>query len=455
MFLKNTTQIYLITTIALLASCNKTDDPYLEITNTSVYNKSAFTPEDNVKFSTYVANSKENIAKIINTVRPNLDQSSYLGKYSNLQTIEMRAPFEVKPTEQSQCKSNNQKGFLLVHGLTDSPYLMRSLSKSLNAKYPCATIRSVLLPGHGSVVGNSLNMTNSDWKKIVKYGINRFKNDNKISDLYLAGFSTGTTLLIDYMNNNHSNTDNTRDDKVKGLILLSVAVKAKSNFAFLSPFVARFMDWLSILYERDAARYESFSFNAGGQFYELTKDMFDPKNALKIPVLMAISADDDTIDAQAARAFFCYAKDTDTNKNILIWYQSINSKVNAEINADKQLNCNNITEVKLDALQKKYKTLNLAHIAIPVDPADAHYGFDGIYHNCKKYDTDKKMTEDFKNCQNNDFDYVFSENNVKIPNVYIRRGTFNPDYKNLENKIFCFIDGNCSLENKGRIKGTL
>ena len=45
---------------------------------------------------------------------------------------------------------------------------------------------------------------------------------------------------------------------------------------------------------------------------------------------------------------------------------------------------------------------------------------------------------------------VFGENNIaglkdklKLKYDFVRRGTFNPDYKNLEAKILCFTDDKC------------
>jgi esterase/lipase len=414
----------------------------------------SFVPEDNVKFTQYVNDSRENIEQILNELRPQAKKRLYMGEYTNQEAAAMRSPFQVPEVDTNRCDDISKgagKGFLLIHGLTDSPYLMRSIRDSLNSEYPCAVIRAVLLPGHGTVAGDSLKMKHKDWERIVVYGVNSFKKDTTISDLYLVGFSTGTSLAIKYMKDNPVNKGKPREDKIKGLVLLSTAVKAKSSAACLAPIVELVKDWASAFKEKDAARYESFSLHAGAEFYTLTKGMVDPEYAPDVPVLMAVSADDETIDAKAAREFFCYP--TRVKRRALIWYQSIDPNVNKDINPKNtpELMCNNIIEVNLDNIEPKYKTINLAHTALSMSPEDPHYGVDGKYHNCKAYDN-KKSIQEFNDCQGYEKNSVFGEKNVnklkdklKLDYDYLRRGTFNPYYKNLEAKILCFTNDDCPI----------
>ncbi|MCP3944454.1 MAG: esterase [Desulfobacteraceae bacterium] len=432
----------------VLSACSNTD-PLLRPTG-----RAAFVPETGVEFTQYVRKSRENIEQILNKLRPGLEKRSYLGGYTDQEAAAMRSPFQVPEFDSDRCLDVSRgagKGFLLIHGLTDSPYLMRSISDSLSREYPCALIRAVLLPGHGTIPGDSLKMRYKDWERIVDYGVNSFRKDKSISDLYLVGFSTGTSLIINYMKKTPVESGKLREDKIKGLVLLSVAVKAKSAVAGLAPMVAWVMDWATKFKERDAARYESFSFNAGAQFYELTQGMDGPEYALDVPVLMAVSADDATIDAEAARKFFCYP--TDVKRRVLIWYQSIDPTVNSGINPKDTpgLMCDNIIEVGLADIKPGFKTLNLSHIAVSMSPEDPHYGVYGKYHNCKAYDKNKTVQE-FNGCQTNKNNNIFGEKNVNglkdslhLNYDYLRRGTFNPFYKNLETKIFCFTNDNCPI----------
>jgi esterase/lipase len=431
-----------ILSLAFIA-CTSTD-PLLNPTG-----RAASVPPDSDEFTKYVSDSRIKIEQTLNEVRPESEKRIYLGGYINKDAAEMRSPFQKPELDSDRCNDVSKgagKGFLLIHGLTDSPYLMRSISDSLFEEYPCSLIRAVLLPGHGTVAGDSLKMEFKDWRRITTYGVNSFKIDETISDLYIVGFSTGTSLAIDYLHENPSNSNEQRKDKIKGLVLVSPAVKAKSGYAWLAPIVKWFKSWGDTFKEKDAARYESFSMNAGAEFYKLTKGMVNPEYALDVPVLMAVSADDETIDARAARKFFCYPSKAE--RRALIWYQSIDPDVNTTINSNNtpELMCDNIIEVELGDIDPNFKTLNLAHVALSMSPEDPHYGVDGKYHNCKAYDKEKKAQE-FDECQGNEKNNIFGEKTIKkvkeklgLEYDYLRRGTFNPDYKNLEEKILCFTN---------------
>jgi esterase/lipase len=442
MFQFNLKKLGLIGAISiLLSACSDNNNPLLHKSG-----KAAFVPTDDVVFSDYVTKSQQNIEQVLKERR--LANRHYLGDYTLAEAAAMRSPFQVPKLNSDRCTDASQganKGFLLVHGLTDSPYLMRSISQSLSQANPCSLIRAVLLPGHGTIVGDTLDMQYKDWNRIVEYGVNTFQTDATISELYLVGFSTGTSLSINYIKQHPETNINNRNDKIKGLVLLSVAVKAHDSKAWLAPWVSIVENWDSTFKEQDAARYESFSYNAGGQFYTLTKDMTEAEYILDVPVLMAVSADDQTINANAARTFFCQARN---ERRALIWYQSIDPSINTEIANDASQQCKQIINVQLDTLEPQFKTVNLAHTALSIQPDDPHYGVKGKYHQCKKYADKDKVLEA---CQNNDQKSVFGENNVdklkgdiKPSYTYLRRGTFNPDYAHLESRILCFTDSSCS-----------
>lgn len=433
-------KIFTICLLPLITAC-ASNAPLYKATGSA-----AFVPDDSLAFTDYVQESHANIELVLNKIRPENGEHTYLGDYTNAQTATMRSPFQVPAKEDELCSDVSKgagKGFLLIHGLIDSPYLLSSIRDSLHKQYPCALIRAVLLPGDGTVVGDSLDMDYKKWQRIVEYGIRGFQNDVRMTDLYLVGFSTGTSLAIDYMKRHPA------ANKIQGLVLLSASVKAKSSFAFLSSFVGMFTDWMRRFKEEDAARYESFSYSAGTAFYSLTRNMTDPDYALKfpnIPILMAVTADDTTVDAEAARRFFCSSGKAD--RRALLWYQSIDPGVNTRIAETADLQCDNIVEVPLKNLNKEFKTVNLSHLAVPISPDDPHYGLHGKYRHCKKY---ASSPIDLAACLDDGENNLFGENNVEGLSVdlkpryrTLRRGTFNPLYKQLESMLFCFTDDACS-----------
>lgn len=396
-------------------------------------------------FTHYVDENRIKIRAVLEGLFHDRGASPFLGGYSLEEATAMRAPFQMPEHDREICSDLSRgggKGFLLIHGLTDSPYMMRSISESLHRAYPCAVIRAVLLPGHGTAPGDTLTMKHEDWMRVTDYGVKSFQKDGRIRELYLIGFSTGTALAIRHMK------DGKNSDKIKGLILLSPAVKAKSPLIWAAGAMGVFKEWERVYAEKDAARYESFSFNAAAEFYRLTHELTSTGFTLNAPVLMAVSADDDTIDANAARSFFCSS--ASSPRRALIWYRS------AFTNDGATTPCGDIATVDLKNPDQRYngvpyRVANISHIAVPVSPGDRHYGVSGAYRNCKSYENGG-TPDDAANCRKGSETTIFGENNINSAQArrvlgydYWRRGTFNPDYERLEKSIICFVNEACQL----------
>jgi len=439
------TQIIAALAILLIASGCSVRQASLRPTGSAISAPAVSEPD----FSRYVSESHDKIRRVLDAVSIN-GGSGFLGGYSNEEAAAMRAPFQIPETDADLCSDRAKgggKGFLLIHGLTDSPYLMRSVAESLHKAYPCGVVRAILLPGHGTVPGDTLSMKYEEWIQTTAYGVRSFEKDAKISKLYLVGFSTGAALALRHVK------DSGNAGKVQGLVLLSPALKAKSPLAWLAGSAELFSDWQSIYPERDAARYESFSYHAAAEFYELTRGLSDGGYTLDIPLLMAVSGDDSTIDALAARRFFCDSPVT--GRRALIWYRS------GYTEDSTAALCSDILTVETEGTGRRYngtpyRLANISHTAVPVSPADRHYGVNGRYRNCKSYDGNGNP-DDFANCQTGSPKTIFGESSIGTSHEkevlgydYWRRGTFNPDYDRLEKSITCFVDRSCKMESLPR-----
>src|SRR4051794_18908145 len=71
-------------------------------------------------------------------------------------SIAANSPFEWKPTRGEQ-----KQGILLIHGLFDSPFMMRDIARHFLSRG--FLVRTILLPGHGTVPGDLLNIERSEW----------------------------------------------------------------------------------------------------------------------------------------------------------------------------------------------------------------------------------------------------------------------------------------------------
>ena len=421
---------------SFLVGCDS-DQPWM-----SASGSAAGVPKSTVAFERYVSESRDNIERVLAKLRYRGEESPFVGGYSAREVANMRGPFQLPMREKNRCTALERgaaKGFLLIHGLTDSPYLLRNLAASIAQAYPCALIRAVLLPGHGTVVGDTLQMKYQDWMAITAYGVASFDPIKSIEELYLVGFSTGTALAIKQLQQQEAS------HKIKGLVLLSTALQAKSEFAWLTQYIKVFKDWLGEKVERDAARYSSFSTNSGAQFYQLTQDLFDPQYRVDVPVFMALSADDATINPSVAREFYC--RYLSHQRKLMYWYEGFDQESLAQ--------CAGIVEIQRPALAQTYqgvdyKFANVAHTAIAGDPADQHYGVSGVYRDCKAYEGSGDDSQ-WQLCVKDTENRLFAEKNVADMSDILaggmwRRGTFNQDYQNLARAVICFVDQNCALK---------
>lgn len=417
---------YIVLTLCLLVigGCATESSPLLKPSG-----QEAWIPAADESFAVYVNRNEERIRGALAELQYAYNPAPFGPDYPLAKVVEMRSPYEMLPSAScAQAGSSiERKGFLLIHGLTDSPYLLRAVATSLAASYPCATIRGILLPGHGTVPGDTLSVRHEDWISVTQFGVNSFRNE--VDSLYMVGFSMGTSLSLLYADSHRD------DDLLKGLILLSPAVQARSSVAYLSPYLRWFSKWLGTASERDAARYESFSVNVGAEFYLLTKPLNRPDFAsLDVPVFMAGSGDDVTVNIESAREFFCTK--TPVEHRHMIWYSA------QVMQSDPKELCPGMEVVAAEA--PEMRVYSLSHTSISMPPDDPHYGLDGDYSGCLDYGED---SADFITCRNDHSQTVYGERNLgengRFEGKLIRRGSFNPHYKQMLEEIVCFIDQDC------------
>ncbi len=345
--------------------------------------------------------------------------------------IEARLPFEFKP-DKKKCGNfiPYKKGVLLIHGLTDSPYILRDIGNEF--KKNCYWVRSILLPGHGTIPGDLLNIKYSKWIAATDAGIKSFKKI--VDEFYIVGFSTGASLTLHHVLRKNDPKD------INGLILISPGIKENTPLGFLAGWIGTLgkyiprASWLDLLPDKDKVKYESFPANAGAQFHYLTKEMRGLANneqTIKTPIFMAISSTDATVDPLITKDFFC--NHTQNPKNFMIWYTGeANFKAKNTVCLGGTIKTKKISD-------KTMGILNYSHLSLPVSPTNHYYGKSGEYKNCLAYNTNGKH---LKLCQqkiNANSKVKYGEKNDKNGGYPVRRLTFNPDFKNMMKDIFSFI----------------
>jgi alpha-beta hydrolase superfamily lysophospholipase len=166
-------------------------------------------------------------------------------------------------------------GVLLLHGMSDSPYSLRTLAQALNkAGYLVIGLR---LPGHGTAPSGLRFLRTADMIAAVRLGVNHLTQTTGDKPVHIVGYSNGATLALDFaldaMNENALPTP-------ASLVLISPAIRIRAD-ATLANFVDKASNapglgrlaWPTVMPEFDPYKYNSFPSNAGDILHRLTSSV--------------------------------------------------------------------------------------------------------------------------------------------------------------------------------------
>ena len=324
----------------------------------------------------------------------------------NLQWIEGNLPFLLTPSSfcKKQPSGKYKKAIVLTHGLTDSPYFMRHIGYFFQKQ--CFVVLAILLPGHGSRPGDLASVSWREWEKAEQFGIEQaYKFANTV---YLGGFSTGAELAL--------NAGAGRDD-LGGIFLFSPAIKI-SGMAFIADFhkllanVSRRLAWLSIGKDDSPYKYQSLHLNGVSQTRKLINHTRKKlaNQGLNIPVFMATSWEDETVDTEAAiETFYTFSNPI---KKLLLFSQR---RIREKMVQETQLRPGEHQEI-----------LSLSHLGIVMPPDDPIYGINGSYKECEYYLNDPNA---YKICKLGFAPFLGEQTATNVKKGVVQRIMYNPWWK--------------------------
>ena len=201
-------------------------------------------------------------------------------------------------------------GVLLLHGLTDSPYSLRSIGLALAARgYRVVGLR---LPGHGIAPSGLLTFEPQDLEAAAKLAMRDLRASlGESQPIHMIGYSNGAALAVSYALD--ARTDATLP-RPAGLVLISPAIGI-SRLAAIGRIRTGLSDlqgfgraaWQLIESEVDPYKYQSFSFHAAGATQRLTSGLTRRIAAIASkgpvrdmpPILAFVSTVDSTVQAPA------------------------------------------------------------------------------------------------------------------------------------------------------------
>ena len=219
---------------------------------------------------------------------------------------------------------------VLIHGLTDSPYSVRSLAELLHAQgYHVIALR---MPGHGTIPSGIREARWQDWMDVARLA-GRYAGEivgaNK--PLVFGGYSNGGALAMAYA------IESVDDDMLPipdRVILMSpeIGISPAASLARILdalsvfPFFAH-SAWTEIWPEYDPWKFNSFPLNAGYQAYLMTQEVQSGLNRLKekdaiasLPPVLTFSSTVDATVSTAATVDALYMRLLPANRSELVLF---------------------------------------------------------------------------------------------------------------------------------------
>jgi len=398
--------ILFLAVVSMLAGC-WTPPPRLQESGLN----SRFSFCNDVPFDEYIRKTE----KMIEMVRVDINETN------RDVVLDANRPFEMKPDKKKyplDKSGRHARGILLIHGLSDSPYFMRAVSRHFQARG--FLVRSILLPGHGTVPGDLLHVTYKEWIKATDYGVHQMASC--VEHLYMGGFSTGGALCV---------REALKNPKIRGLVLFSPAFGIKSPWAFMGAYIKVFTHWLGgERDDRDYAKYESFAVNGAAQLYQLIREndaAFASGKRLRLPVFSVMSSDDISVDTEKGLKLLSAHVLSDSSR-FLVYCKSEKKK---QAGGD-------IRVVYKNSFFPEEHIAGFSHIALLIPPEDPHYGRQGGYKSCLHYQTDRTRR---MACEHDSNVWMGEITGDNLKKYTLRRLTYNPRYHDMLYALDHFLEG--------------
>ncbi len=169
-------------------------------------------------------------------------------------------------------------GAVLLHGLSDSPYSLRSVAQLLHSRG--YTVIGPRLPGHGLYPGALAGVSWRDWRRVTDLAVEELERRLPAgTPRVLVGYSNGAGLALDWTIRDRLRP---REEAATGpprperIVLLSPAL-AVSGAARFGPLLTTLghlptleaLAWQDVLPEYDPYKYNSFPVRAGTEIHRL------------------------------------------------------------------------------------------------------------------------------------------------------------------------------------------
>jgi len=190
----------------------------------------------------------------------------------------------------------NNVGCLLIHGFRSCPFEMLEYGKYLNKMG--FTIKSCLLPGHGTDPEDLLNVKWKDWVVSVEIALESLRK--KCDKIFVAGLSTGGSISLYLALNN----------EIDGVIALAPGLFLKKRFAKLSHILKYIWKYKNIKSGPDISIkvesrvYPKVPVRIISELLLLFKSLKSKLHNIKVPTLIIYSQNDHVVKPKSSLTIY-------------------------------------------------------------------------------------------------------------------------------------------------------
>lgn len=274
-------------------------------------------------------------------------------------------PYEIPPA--TGCGTEGDSvGMLLVHGLSDSPYMFRDLANALSAR--CVRVRTLLLQGHGTRPGDLVDAEAEAWRAQV--GTHFAALQDTVDHAFIGGFSLGGALA----------TERALDpDKPAPAGLLAVAPAWELNglrdYLWLAPYAAWFRDFVEEEPELNPVKYESLAINAAAQIADVragVQNLLSAREEIDLPLMLVATEADSVISLRFLAEQFKSRFEHPASRMLVFR--------DTRENLPELLNDPRIRS--LNSYLPEARVLELSHMSLNIAPDNPLYGINGPLNRC-------------------------------------------------------------------------
>jgi len=336
------------------------------------------------------------------------------------QQVLWNLPYRMTPA--ASCGSGERTGLLLVHGLSDSPFVFRDMARYLADH--CVEVRTLLLQGHGTRPGDLVTASADVWREQVRNHFIALSQD--VDRAFIGGFSLGGALATDYA---LADTG----PRPAGLIAVAPAwqLNGLSDYLWLAPIADIFGDFVEKEPELNPVKYESFSFNAGSQIGDVISaaqsQMMQRENP-DIPLFLAATEADSVIDLDYLVTQF-RERFSNPGNAMMVFRDTRQPWPDAQ--ADERITF-------LNSYLPDANILEFSHQSLLIAPDNELYGLGAPLQRC--LEPNNLSLEDCRQLPEDDL-WFSAWHDTERPG-FTRRLTYNPWFEGLAEAIQTFIQAN-------------